>query len=66
MDHVPDRRRGCRQVWIVGEQRLAGGGVFAADDPVIAGGESFRIKPDARQRLGCQFFISRKRQQCLA
>src|SRR5438477_4475886 len=31
MDHVPNRRRSRRKVWIIGEQRLAANRVLAAD-----------------------------------
>ena len=36
MDFVPNRRNGEFKVGVVGEQGFAGGGVIAADDPVVA------------------------------
>ena len=41
-------------------------GVFAADDPVVARGQTFRVKTHAFQRLIREFLVSRERQQCFS
>ena len=61
MYEIPDRRRRCRQVWIVREQRLAGLGALAADNPVVARGQAFSVETNSLERLSCNFLILRQR-----
>src|SRR5262245_57987471 len=51
MDQVPDRRGGGAQMWIVGEERLAGRRQLTANHPVITCGEGLGVETDSRQSV---------------
>src|SRR5260370_40798682 len=57
MYEIPDRRRRCRQVWIAREQRLAGLGALAADNPVVARGQTFSVETNSLEGLRCNFLV---------